>query len=141
MGQQTPLEQLRLPPEKIRAIKAAGITCVEELCAKRLMEVGEIVGRNIDDIKAVRVALSELGLDIQRQHEDPVGSPNTPSRKAFRSLLDRLDLLPRTRERLTLYLLSALSRREVLATVEPEDRDTIERLFELMIADDGWQNP
>ncbi len=99
MRQQTPLEQLHLPPEKIQAIKAAGITCVEELCAKRLTEVGNIVGRTIDDIKEVRVALAELGLDIRRQFEDPAGSPDIPSRKAFRSLLDRLDLMPLTREK------------------------------------------
>ena len=136
MGQQTPLEQLRLPPETIQAIRAAGITCVEQLCAKRLMEVGDIVGHNIAAIKEVRVALGELGLDIRRQHEDPVDSPNTPSRKAFRSLLDRLDLMPRTRERLTLYLLSMLTRREVLASVEPEDREKIERLLELMVEND-----
>ena len=78
------------------------------------------------------MALSKLGLDLRGVHEDPVGWPDFPSRKALRHLFDNLDFMPRTRKVFTLYLLTFISRRELLSGIAPEDEGKIIRLLDLI---------
>ena len=61
----TSLDELDLPTAMIQAIKDAGLKSVEELCAKRMIEVAKMVDRvaenGIQGIKDVRAALGKLG--------------------------------------------------------------------------------
>lgn len=129
----TPLNVLDLPAERLEALQASGVRSVEDLCARTVQEVGCIVGfPGIQRVKEVRAALHKLGLDLREFHEDPVGWPEFPSRKALRGLFDALDLMPATRKSLTIHLLGATTAQECLAQAAPDDHEKLLRLVALI---------
>jgi hypothetical protein len=141
----TSLDELDLPTAMIQAIKDAGLKSVEELCAKRMIEVAKMVDRvaenGIQGIKDVRAALGKLGLDLQSEFDDPVGWPMFPSHRILRNLLYSLNLTPRTIKVFKRYMLGVYSREELLTGIDPDDYEKITRLLELMDGDDDNQCP
>lgn len=130
----TPLETLELPAPTIDALHKAGLRHVEDLCAQTVRDVGSIDGIRppIHCVREIRVALGKLGLDLRQFHDDPVGWPEFPSRKALRSLFDGLDLMPATRKAFTVYLLKATVREELLSQIDPADEGKIIRILDLI---------
>ncbi len=130
----TPLETLELSAPVIEALRKSGLQYVEDLCAKTVMEAGSIDGirPRIQCVREIRIALHKLGLDLRQFHEDPVGWPEFPSRKALRGLFDGLDFMPATRKALTVYLLKATVREELLSQIDPADEGTIIHILDLI---------
>jgi hypothetical protein len=130
----TPLESLELPEQVIKALLKAGLRNVEDLCALTVREVAAIDGitPKIQGVTDIRAAMAKLGLDVRQFHEDPVGWPDFPSRKALRGLFDDLDLMPATRKAFTVYLLKAIVREELMSQIDPEDNGKIIRLLDLI---------
>ncbi len=135
----TSLETLELPAPVINSLLKAGSRHVEDLCAMTVREVESIDGISppIQGVREIRVALGKLGLDLRQFHDDPVGWPEFPSRKALRGLFDGLDLMPATRKACTVYLLKATVREELLSQIDPADEGTIIRILDLI---DDCQN-
>lgn len=127
-----PLTILDLPEPLLESLSNAGIETVGRLCTLTAAQVRSISGvRGYDDVKTIRKALAELGLDVRSVHEDPAGGPAPPSRQALRGLYERLDLMPDTRKALTAHLMGITTEGELLGSIDREDEPTILRLVDL----------